>query len=54
MTKKEFREKLNKEYSNPMHRNGRYRQIKRPYGDYLYYQDRDKFNMLYETDKSQL
>ena len=25
------------------HRNGRYRQVKRLYGDYLYRQDRDKF-----------
>ena len=27
----------------PRHRNGRYRQVKRLYGDYLYAQDRDKF-----------
>jgi len=25
------------------HRHGRYRQVKRLYGDYLYFQDRDKF-----------
>lgn len=26
-----------------MHKNGKYRQTKRAYGDYLYHQDRDKF-----------
>lgn len=29
--------------SEVMHREGRYRQMKRPYGDYLYAQDRERF-----------
>lgn len=52
---KAFRELLNRR-NQPAHesktsgalvdtryRNGRYRQLKRPYGDYLYAQDREKF-----------
>jgi NADH:ubiquinone oxidoreductase subunit len=52
-TKKAFREHLNKVHENtPNHRNGAYRQRTRPYGDYLYAQDRDKFNVEYEEWKT--
>ena len=38
---------LNAEYaSSTKHRNGRFHQVKRPYGDYLYNQDRDRFMEL--------
>ena len=41
---KRFKEYLNKiSEGQPMHFNGRYQQRKRPYGDYLYAQDREKF-----------
>ena len=48
-TKKAFREYLNKIAENePRHRNYRYQQRTRPYGDYLYAQDREKFNADYQ------
>ncbi len=41
---KRFREHLNTVCATgPQYRNGRYEQKTRPYGDYLYHQDRDKF-----------
>jgi hypothetical protein len=46
-TKKAFREFLNREYPEPDHREGRYHQRTRPYGDYLYAQDREKFDVEY-------
>ena len=50
-TKKAFRELLNKqdlESSNPRdHKHGVYHQRTRLYGDYLYNQDRDKFEANY-------
>ena len=47
-TKKAFRELLNKESEGlPKHKHGRFNQQIRAYGDYLYNQDRDHFNMLY-------
>lgn len=52
-TKKAFKEylnALNDPNINP-HQNGRFKQIKRLYGDYLYHQDRVKFNVLYEEWK---
>jgi hypothetical protein len=48
-TKKEFREylnSLNDPSVNP-HKNGKYQQRTRRYGDYLYHQDRDKFEATY-------
>jgi hypothetical protein len=39
---KAFREFLNRQ-PGPNHRNGRFRQKNRPYGEYLYYQDRERF-----------
>lgn len=39
---KRFREHLNS-LPGPLHRNGPFHQQRRPYGDYLYAQDRDKF-----------
>ena len=47
-TKKVFREFLNQCYAKSMHKNGRYEQKKRAYGDYLYAQDRVKFECDYE------
>ncbi len=47
-TKKAFREWLNKEYADSSpHRHNRFHQRTRGYGDYLYNQDRDKFNVEY-------
>lgn len=48
LTKKAFREHLNREHgTTPNHRHNRYQQRTRPYGDYLYAQDREKFNADY-------
>lgn len=48
----DFRRLLNKEDAesrNPIsHKHGSYRQIKRLYGDYLYNQDREKFEVNYQ------
>ena len=48
-TKKAFREYLNQlcEDENKW-KNGRYCQKKRGYGDYLYYQDREQFEVQYK------
>ncbi len=46
-TFKQFREYLNNEHKGIMHRNWQYNQKVRDYGDYLYFQDRDKFDMLF-------
>lgn len=40
---KRFREYLNSLDSGSKHRQGPYHQTKRPYGDYLYHQDKEKF-----------
>lgn len=40
---KRFREHLNAQDATLSHRNGRYHQKTRKYGDYLYQQDREKF-----------
>lgn len=42
--RKAFREYLNRVYAGSLFRNGIYQQTKRPYGDYLYAQDREKFD----------
>lgn len=44
---KAFREYLNAKYAaSEVWRNCRYHQSTRGYGDYLYFQDRDMFNVL--------
>ena len=49
LTKKAFREYLNRRCAEgPKHRERRYQQRKRGYGDYLYFQDRERFNWEYE------
>jgi hypothetical protein len=40
---KRFREYLNNLPQDVPHQHGRYRQQTRKYGDYLYFQDREKF-----------
>ena len=41
-----FRKHLNEINADTAnHKNGRYEQKTRPYGDYLYYQDRERFEM---------
>jgi hypothetical protein len=40
---KRYREFLNAKGAGQRHQNNRHHQISRPYGDYLYAQDRDKF-----------
>lgn len=53
MTRAEFRRHLNEQFPfNPEHNNkkgetGRYRQVKRAYGDYLWHQDREMFEADY-------
>lgn len=50
-TKKAFRELLNSQqekYKSTNHKNGVYHQLKRLYGDYLYHQDREKFDVNYK------
>lgn len=45
-TIKAFREYLNSKFAGgTMHKHERYHQVKRGYGDYLYYQDRAKFDV---------
>lgn len=47
--RKAFREHLNVAFRNgPKHRHNRYHQKTREYGDYLYSQDRDMFNVEFE------
>lgn len=47
-TLKQFREYLNKKYEDcSLHKHNRYNQRTRGYGDYLYFQDRVKFDMLF-------
>ena len=46
-TRKNFRMTLNNWYNGVLHKNGIYGQIKRGYGDYLYYQDNVRFMMLF-------
>ena len=46
-TFKQFREHLNKECQGTIHKHNRYNQRSREYGDYLYFQDRDKFDVLF-------
>ena len=49
MTRKEFREWLNRDFAEePKHRNYRFQQRTRPYGDYLWFQDREKFEADYQ------
>lgn len=45
---KAFRDFLNREYPDAKHRHGKYRQRTRAYGDYLYFQDREKFDVEYQ------
>jgi len=50
-TKKAFRQLLNEEdlkHKDGNWKHNRYHQIKRLYGDYLYYQDRVMFDVFYE------
>ncbi len=47
-TKKAFREHLNKVHPLPLHRNGPYHQRTRAYGDYLYAQDKERFDIEYK------
>jgi len=46
-TKKEFKEVLNNWYYGERHRNHRFHQRVRLYGDYMYSQDNVKSNMLF-------
>lgn len=48
MTKKEFRQYLNNKYKNTKWKHYRYHQRTRSYGDYLYYQDKIRFNLYFE------
>jgi hypothetical protein len=43
--RKAFRQFLNTLGRGKTHRNGRYQQRTRSYGDYLYFQDREKFEV---------
>jgi hypothetical protein len=48
MTRAEYRKLLNdRDDGTSPHHNNQYRQRTRKYGDYLYYQDRAKFEMEY-------
>lgn len=50
-TKKAYREYLNRTCAETLHRCGPYAQRSRGYGDYLYAQDREKFNVDYSAWK---
>jgi hypothetical protein len=48
LSKKAFREWMNREYADSAtHRHHQYAQRTRGYGDYLYFQDREKFEVEY-------
>lgn len=47
LTRKAFREELNRSGYQHSHANNRFGNRKRPYGDYLYAQDREKFEVDY-------
>jgi hypothetical protein len=52
ITKKAFREYLNSfDDGEPTYRNGRYHSTKRAYGDYLYAQDPEMFNVQFKEWK---
>lgn len=52
VTKKKFREYLNDLYKDSSNYvNGRYAQRKRAYGDYLYFHDREMFDIEFEQYK---
>ncbi|HYP26369.1 MAG TPA: hypothetical protein VE262_06610 [Blastocatellia bacterium] len=57
ITKKAFREELNRQDAEQQanggskHKNYQYHQLRRLYGDYLYFQDREKFNVNFEEWK---
>lgn len=51
ITKKYFRNWLNEQYKGERHRHFRYHQRVREYGDYLYYQDNEKFDWYFEIFK---
>ena len=43
-----FRKQLNDWHADkPLHKHFQFHQIKRDYGDYLYFQDREKFDVEY-------
>ena len=48
MTKKEYRKLLNQQDAERNHKHRRYGQRKRLYGDYLWYQDRERFEFDYQ------
>jgi hypothetical protein len=48
ITRAEYRRLLNAQDKDKGYRNGRFQQRIRPYGDYLYYQDREKFEVNYQ------
>lgn len=52
-TRAAYRKYLNEQFKDqPKHRHYQYRQLKRGYGDYLYFQDRELFEyeLLYAMD----
>ena len=53
ITKKYYREYLNNKHREDVrHKHFRFHQRTREYGDYLYYQDRVRFDMLFEMYKT--
>ena len=57
MTRKQFRDYLNEKFpANPAtnHKNGRYQQKTRAYGDYLWHQDRSMFEADYQEHLAKL
>lgn len=50
-----YRKHLNETCADgTLHKNGRYEQKTRPYGDYLYYQDREKFEVDFKEWSAQI
>ena len=47
LTRAEYRRLLNAQDCGTNHRHNRFRQMTRKYGDYLYHQDREKFEVDY-------
>ena len=50
-TKKQFRQYLNQKHKDKKWKHNRYHQLTRPYGDYLYNQDKTRFDYYFEVWK---
>jgi len=52
LTRAQYRRLLNEQDTGQKHKHNRYNQRSRKYGDYLYHQDREKFEVDYQEHLS--